>query len=191
MLYYTGVGSRDITVRERLDMISIGEHLAYARFKLRSGEAPGSDDAFTTGAEIASRNGAGSMRRLTELFVPWVGFSKTGRPVIIPDIDCSLGAVAAARDYVNRTHPAPHRLSQGAWRLHSRNPFQVLGRGLDDPSAFLIACADYDRFGIPRGGTRTAWLCARHYGVPCFNLREIGYEAVLSSIESVVYERRD
>ena len=72
-------------------------------------------------------------------------------------------------------HPAPHRLSQGAIRLHARNIYQVIGfRGQNGiKSEAVIYCADDDMEGNPKGGTRTAVVYAKQLNVPTFNIRNM------------------
>ena len=38
------------------------------------------------------------------------------------------------------------------------------------PSKFLICWAEVDKQGNPKGGTRTAWMVAKKFNIPCFNL---------------------
>ena len=60
--------------------------------------------------------------------------------------------------------------------LWNQNPLlleargMVLGRDLNTPSKFLVCWAETDKHGIPKGGTRTAWVLADREGVECFNL---------------------
>ena len=79
-------------------------------------------------------------------------------------------AVAQAEEMASSIHPAWERLSRGARGLHSQNIFQCLGATLDVPSKFLICYAEVDKHGTPKGGTRTAWECAKRNNIPCFNL---------------------
>ena len=101
-IYYTGIGSRE-TPEEILGwMQDIGWLLGKRGYTLRSGGADGADSAFEKGCDQA--NGE------KDIYIPWKNFNKRGWTKdagIVPDLE-------AAKDIVMRTHPAPHRLSQGA-----------------------------------------------------------------------------
>ena len=87
--------------------------------------------------------------------------------------DATPEAIAIAKDF----HPAWHRCSERAQKLHGRNAFQVLGHDLKTPSKFLIcwtpdgAVSDVER-SIKTGGTGTAVSIASAFGVPVYNLQQ-------------------
>lgn len=166
-LFYTGVGSRDVSEEEWDTMVGIAEWLAKS-FKLRSGKAEGSDSAFEYGVSIS---GFPSNK---EIYIPWPKFEGNQIPgeKICLDRPDSVN-YAFSRKYAKEIHPAWEKLSVGARRLHQRNIHQVLGRDLavPVPSTFLLACADSDKNGDPKGGTRTAWMLAKRFDVPCLNIR--------------------
>lgn len=154
-IYYTGIGSRE-TPEEILGwMQDIGWLLAKKGYTLRSGGADGADSAFEKGCDQA--NGK------KDVYIPWKNFNKRGWTKdagIVPDLE-------AAKEIVMRTHPAPRRLSQGAMKLHSRNPYQILGDNLNTPSDFVIA---YTPNGKLKGGTATALRLAQENNIPVYNL---------------------
>jgi hypothetical protein len=143
--YYTGVGSRK-TPKGILDLMTAIS--VYARSKgiiLRSGGALGADTAF--------EKGAGSLK---EIFYA---------------SDATPEAAAIAREF----HPAWDRCSGYARKLHARNAFQVLGRGLDSPSLCLICwtpdgCVSHTTRSQKTGGTGTAISIAEKYNVKIYNL---------------------
>jgi hypothetical protein len=146
-LYYSGVGSRD-TPPEICEIISeIAVKLEQMGYTLRSGGAKGSDEAFSS--KIKNK----------EIFIPWKGFGEG----IVPQ------ETEFAHNLIKEIHPAYDRLSQGALKLHLRNVNQVLGQDLNTPSKFLICWAKTGH-KEPIGGTRTAWMVAKKYNIPCFNL---------------------
>jgi len=154
-IYYTGIGSRETPANVLEQMENIAYLLAKCGYILRSGGAGGADSAFERGCDNAGG--------LKDIYIPWKNFNNRGWDVdagIVPNLE-------AAREIVMRTHPAPHRLSQGAMKLHSRNPYQVLGEGLANPSKFVIA---YTEGGKLKGGTATAIKLAQEYSIPVFNL---------------------
>lgn len=150
--YYTGVGSRQ-TPNEYGEVIyKIASKLSDLGFVLRSGGADGADTFFENGSKDSV------------IYLPWIGYN--GRKGRVPE-DHQL-----AYDLLENVHPYYHSLSDGAIKLHLRNINQVLGDDLDNiiKSNFLICYARIDTKGVPIGGTRTAWLIAKMYDIPCFNL---------------------
>ena len=97
---------------------------------------------------------------------------------------------ALTLQYAKELHPAWDRLSQGAKKLHQRNIHQVLGRDLENPkpSCFLLACANTDKNGDPLGGTRTAWMLAKKFNVPCFNIRGKSKKQIFEFIKPILEE---
>ncbi len=186
MFYWTGVGSRDTTEDEYEMMISLGYHIASLMGILRSGNAPGSDLAFETGYWEAYED------RLTDqiphIYVPWPSFRHGDFPNqtrYVSERNLGIEWANAAR-LISKVHPAWERLSRGARALHTRNAFQPLGARLSRPSRFLLACSDTDKHGVPKGGTRTAWVLAEQYGIPCFNIRDKTLFQVESFINSII-----
>ncbi|WNL63286.1 hypothetical protein [Citrobacter phage Tr1] len=166
-LFYTGVGSRDITDEEWDTMVAIAKWLA-KWYILRSGKASGSDSAFEYGVSISE------YKDNKEIYIPWPKFE--GNEIsgeVIPLSRPDSVNYALTLQYAKEIHPAFERLSQGAKKLHQRNVHQVLGRDLENPnpSKFLLACSDEDKHGDVKGGTRTAWMLAKKFGTPCFNIR--------------------
>lgn len=161
MKIYTGVGSRSTPI-EMLDIIqNAASVLGKQGWVLRSGGAEGADKAFEAGCDAAQ----GSKK----IYIPWRGFNNyvpNGVSIMTLDQGNRDGAI----DIIKDVHPAFNRLSRGALALHARNAYQVLGLYLDSPSQFLLCYAPTDRGGVPTGGTRTAWVVARMFNIPCFNL---------------------
>ena len=166
-LFYTGVGSRDITDEEWDTITGIAKWLA-TWFKLRSGKAAGADSAFEYGVSLSK------FPDNKEIYIPWPKFEGNeiaGEKISLDRPDSVNYALTL--QYAKEIHPAFDKLSQGAKKLHQRNVHQVLGRDVEHPvpSAFLLACADEDKNGDVKGGTRTAWMLAKKFGVPCLNIR--------------------
>ena len=154
-VYYTGIGSRETPTEILNRMADIAYALAKQGYILRSGGADGADSAFEQGCDKAKGS--------KDIYIPWKNFNNRGwdtRAGIVPDLE-------AAKEIVMRMHPAPQRLSQGAMKLHSRNPYQILGDGLSTPSTFVIS---YTKDGKLVGGTATALRLAAEHGIPVYNL---------------------
>lgn len=148
-MYYTGVGSRETPKEIGIVINKIALKLQDLGYTLRSGHAGGADTFFEE--NITEK----------EIFIPWKSFGNG----IVPEYS------SYADSLLQEIHPAYNKLTQGAKKLHLRNVNQVLGQDLNTPSKFLICWADTDTKGIPKGGTRTAWLVAEKFDVPCFNLK--------------------
>ena len=149
--YYTGVGSRETPENIRSIINKLSLKLQEEGYVLRSGGADGADTFFEEKVV------------LKDIFIPWNDFNKVVHGVIPFETKFS-------HDILKEIHPAYDKLSQGAVKLHLRNVNQILGEHLDSPSSFLVCWAPVDKNNIPKGGTRTAWLVAKKYNIPCFNL---------------------
>lgn len=148
MLYYTGIGSRETPDEIQQAMTKIATILSGANYILRSGGADGADKAFENGA------------KLKEIYIPWRGFNGSTSTLI-------KGEDATARRIASTIHPAWHRCTEPARKLHTRNIFQVLGADLNIKSQFVI-CWTSD--GKPSGGTATAMNLAMNNNIPVFNM---------------------
>lgn len=163
-MHYTGIGSRKTPAPVMAAIKQMALMLAKQGYTVRSGGAEGADTAFEQGAiERLVR----SPKQLYDIYLPWAGFN--GRPSNL-NYHCSSTYDAEACDIAKAIHPDWSELSRGGKTLHTRNVYQVLGAKLNSPSDFLICWAPFNDKGIPKGGTRTAWVLARQHGIPCFNL---------------------
>lgn len=155
---YAGIGSRQ-TPREVLDLfVSLGYWFGAWGLTLRSGAAPGADSAFERGA-VQSRS-------RMEIFLPWRGFggraAGAGRVVV-----ADAGVLAEAERLAREFHPAWHRCSDAARKLHTRNVFQVMGADLKSPSLFVVC---WTPGGAGTGGTGQAIRLAAANDIPVFDL---------------------
>lgn len=169
MAYYTGIGSRQ-TPAAILDMMTkLASFLARDGWTLRSGGADGADTAFHLGVlhYVLATDG---VKYPADVYIPWNGFN--GHQEGDDFITCAnkLSNWPEAEKIAARVHPAWDMCSRGAKALHARNTYQVLGDNLNQPSKFLVCWAPVDTKGVPKGGTRTAWVLAEENGVECFNL---------------------
>jgi hypothetical protein len=153
--FYAGIGSRQAPDWA----LELAEEFARrAREKgwtLRSGHAPGMDQAFERGAEQDA-----------EVYLPWPQFESK--------VPCRARYVCDHASRVSQQiasgfHPNWENLSNGARCLHGRNVHQVLGPNLEEPklSIFVLCWTPEGRGG---GGTGQAIRIAQHYGVPVYDL---------------------
>lgn len=163
--FWTGVGSRETPIEVMDFMVEVAFKLAQDGWILRSGGADGADTAFEQGARRAL------MDKQPDIYIPWWGFNNCNEKTIFKCLKSfTLEKTILSEKIASEIHPAWEKLSNGAKALHTRNVFQVMGDDLNDPSKFLICWAKMDKSNTPIGGTRTAWVLAKQYGVPCYNL---------------------
>ena len=127
-LIYAGIGSRATPRPVLAAMTKMAAWLARTGWHLASGGADGADTAFAGGAPAGQRT----------LYLPWPGYNGHVGP------DCrtlSRSALSASMEIAARLHPAWHRCSSAARKLHARNaaialwrpvgPSRRCGRGMD------------------------------------------------------------
>lgn len=162
--WYAGIGSRETPpeMLERMQQVAIA--LARRGWGLRSGGAPGADDAFETGALAAG--GA------CQSFWPWRGFGRSSNGVVAS----TLPGWAATEEIAARHHPAYASLSRGVRALMRRNVLQVLGPDAASPSRFVAMWAPRARFDPEgricdcAGGTGQAVRLAYARRIPVLHL---------------------
>jgi predicted Rossmann-fold nucleotide-binding protein len=114
---YAGIGNRKTPPEGQRLAVRVGRRLAELGWILRTGGAPGADQAFLQGA----RAGRGRV----ELFLPWPRYEGFGpEPGVYPAPVPEAFALAA------EIHPVWERLSQTVRTLHARNVHQILGPSL-------------------------------------------------------------
>jgi hypothetical protein len=157
---YAGIGSRQTPPDICAACERIGSALASRGFTLRSGGAPGADDAFEAGAIAAS--GA------TEIYLPrrtYRGSASNLHPEGLGE-----GIWRDAELVAERFHGDWSRVrSSHARALLTRDSFQVLGQDLRSPSRFVIA---WTEDGMASGGTGQAIRIAQAHAIPVLNLRD-------------------
>ena len=153
-MYYAGIGSRE-TPKVVCDMMyKIGAAHADLGLTLRSGGAIGADIAFERGCDSIDST-------LKQIF-----YATNNKGVIVPEYIMQQALVLAGQ-----VHPAWHRCSDYAKRLHARNCMQILGPDLNTPSTFVVC---WTKDGGPTGGTGQASRVAMANGIPIYNLYNQG-----------------
>lgn len=158
MKYYTGIGSRTISPSEYTTLVYIGKTLKGEGWTVRSGGADGSDSAF------------GEADPEGDHFVPWRDFAKLKGLHEINVNQFQPKILERANQIASEYHPIWNSLKPAVQLLHARNVFQILGHNLDNPSKFVVLCADQDKNGV-KGGTGQSVRLARSLNIPCFNIR--------------------
>jgi|LSQX01.1.fsa_nt_gb hypothetical protein len=152
MIFYAGIGSRKAPEHILKFMRGMGRVLASAGLVLRSGHSPGSDVAFEEGHSAAG----GRM----EIYLPWRRFNGSSSALYGMEKLAEAGAVAGEH------HPGWTKMSNGAKMCIARNVFQVMGRGLDSPSAFVVGWSG------GKGGTEFTFCLADSMNIPVVRLEE-------------------
>lgn len=174
MKYFTGVGGRMAPAAEMQLLMELAYKLTSEGIYNRTGGADGADTAVWNGTVKYWKDSPpkASWVYADRLYVPWNGFkghyvsSKWGW-IQSPE---SLGVQKEAEYIAKQVHTHWGNLKQAGRAFHTRNVLQVLGDFLNKPSDVLICWAITDKWGIPKGGTRTAWVLAKEHKVPCYNL---------------------
>lgn len=166
-LIYTGIGSRNTPEPILHIMVHIASTMAPGGWFLRTGFAAGADQAFGLGVENALGSDGGGMIN----YLPWPQFNDA--PHASDDVRFMTPFVGSpdlydqAQDIASQYHPAWHRCSQGAKKMHTRNVAQLLGEDLQSPSRLVIG---YTNDGKDSGGTGQTFRMARGLGIEVFNL---------------------
>ena len=167
-LTYAGIGSRATPSDVLHDMTRMAAWLARRGWHLHSGGAAGADSAFAAGAPPERRT----------VFLPWPGYRGCQGPdcrtLTAERIQVCLGIAAAL-------HPAWHRCSPVARKLHARN-VSILAADTDMP-VHAVVC--FTIRGAIAGGTGMGIRIARRYGIPVLNLGVLHPRAVCERLEEI------
>ncbi len=211
MRYYTAVGSRDTPKEYFSSMANLSRRLRELGWVFRSGKADGADAIFQVGAQTAMK--ADLEGKYGEVYKAWKSFNTNPNSLLPFETESGYklynwwdicvedkALIAKAEEIVSEIHPfwkaekdaivagkpLEKTMSKGAKSLHTRNVFQVLGRDLETPSEFLVCYAPVDKDGIPKGGTRTAYLLAMDYHIPRFNFATQSKEEIYGAIKEII-----
>lgn len=174
---YAGIGSRETPKPILSIMRKFAEAVAETHI-LRSGGAPGADQAFFEGAKSWCKRNNVPMEQKMEIFVPWDGFNRfktsQGKHIYC---DIPHGAYMIAEKY----HPNYSRLREPVKHLMARNTCQIMGRLLNDSVDYVVC---YTSDGKSSGGTGQALRIAEAHNITVYNLfYKDAYEFVLNIIE--------
>jgi hypothetical protein len=162
---YAGIGSRSTPQDVLKLMEDLAERLSVAGWRLRSGGAPGADEAFELGAEEVDAE-----HETYRVDSGWCGMTD-----LTPG-----GPTRAAFELAASVHPAWPRCSEWVRALHARNCHEVLGPELNHPVRFVVCWTpdgSIDGASRESGGTGQALRVAARYSVPIFNLQRPDHRA--------------
>lgn len=155
-MIYAGIGSRSTPIEVIDKMIALSSYMATQGHLLRSGAADGADRAFEHGCD----NAGGTK----EIWLPWRGFNGSKSDLILPEFGAQFDRAMALAESV---HPAWHRCTSAAVRLHARNVLQILGADFNTPVDRVIC---WTPNAAIVGGTATALRLAQQYNIEIVNL---------------------
>lgn len=173
LMTYAGIGTRHLRKGEKTRIEKWAAWLKQKGYVCISGNADGADIAFQQGS-----------RGSCYIMLPFPNFNKAMYNYEIPGSciqACNVGETSEGLHSVDKYHPAPDRLTQGARALMARNYHQVCGLWTEGgavlvPAAdFVMCCADESSDGQVLGGTGQAARIAHHMGIPVFNMRRPGF----------------
>lgn len=152
---YAGIGSRKAPPDILTVMKELGKDLSSLGLLLRSGGAPGADNAFESGCDTSPNP------QLKEIFLPWKEFNNHKSNLYLPS--------PKAFERAKEIHPNWKKCSIAAKKLHARNIHQILGKDLTSPVNLVVYWA-LEKNGVVQGGTATAVNLAKSLNIPTYNL---------------------
>ena len=168
-LRWAGIGARKTPGPVLADMTALARQMAGAGFHLASGGAEGADAAFAAGTPVGQRT----------LWLPWRGYNDLAGP------DCRTLSRERMRECLaiaEEHHPAWHRCTEGAKKMHARNAAILLGPDLDRP-ADAIVCWTED--GKVEGGTGEALRIAASRNIPVLNLATMDMQTAWTKLQQL------
>ena len=167
--FYAGVGARATPDHVLTLMTQVARQLEQSGWRLRTGGAVGADKAFAAGVHGPAK---------TE-FLPWPGYNNITGPSARP---LSRAELNICLEIAAENHPAWHKCSPAARKLHARNVAIVAGPYADTPCRAMLVWTPGARV---TGGSGTAIRIARHFDVPVLNLyRPVSLEQIIEFVDS-------
>ena len=167
-LTYAGIGARATPPAILEHMTVMAAWLARKGWYLHSGGAAGADTAFATGAPQEPADTVPALARLP-------GPRGAGLPHALAEQMDRCLAIAAT------LHPAWHRCSPAARKLHARNA-AILGAGTREPVHAVVA---WSVGGAVTGGTGMSIRIAQAHDIPVLNLGVLHPRAVCRRLEEI------
>lgn len=165
---YAGIGARQSPRHVLTGMTEIAADYRQGGWTLRTGHAPGADQAFERGAGENA-----------EHYKPWADYENRVPALGVVMNEPTEHAYTLAAQF----HPNWPACSRGARALLARNLHILLGPTLDDPDAYdPVACVWCWTFhGRATGGTGHAIRAARAHDILVFDLGTPGWTRWLNT----------
>lgn len=156
---YAGIGSRETPNHILVVMTEFAQLATEYDWVLRSGGAPGADQAFELGAAKK------------EIYLPSRGFYDNPSPLYPP--------TTSAMQMAAKCHPIWKGLQPFPKLLVARNMHQIFGFDMNSPVEFVICwtrdgCESYKTYTRNTGGTGSAISAASRADIPVYNLYNKG-----------------
>lgn len=155
---YAGIGSRKTPANILALMTRLAGALMADGWILRSGGAPGADEAFRAGC---------TNPLLHEIYLPGESFNGHTSDLTGFYAGPECRGWPEAQESVDKCHPNPAALNDFARALMARNALQVLGRDCRQPVGMVVC---WTLGGQVAGGTGQALRIAADYNIPVRNL---------------------
>lgn len=167
------IGSRDLTPEQLGLCQEIGRLIALNGFELHSGNAPGADQAYASGANQVNPE-------LVHLHLPWPGFKREavwrGNQVHVYPFD----GVRFYVDIAAECHPKWDYLRDYAKKLHARNVSILM------PARKKVdVCVAWPSERVGGGGTGQGMRIAEAYGIRLVDLRRTPAQQVVSWLQDL------
>lgn len=160
-MIYTGIGARNTPPSICESMTYMARFMAKFGATLRSGGAPGADQAFELGCD----SGGGTK----EIYLPYQGFCGNQSPL--------FGSTKEARLLAAHYHPNWSNVGDTGRDYLARDGYQVLGLDLKTPTKFIICYTDDGKI---KGGTAQALRIAADpaWNIPVFNMGSMSQDEI-------------
>ncbi len=169
ILRWAGIGARKTPGPVLADMTALARQMADAGFHLASGGAEGADSAFVAGTPVEQRT----------LWLPWRGYNELAGP------DCRTLSRERMRECLviaEEHHPAWHRCTDGAKKMHARNAAILLGPDLDRPVDAIVCWTEE---GKVEGGAGMALRIAASRNIPVLNLATVDMQTAWTKLQQL------
>jgi hypothetical protein len=183
-MIFTGIGSRDTPSSVLTEMMNIGAWARSKGHRVYSGHAEGADWGFESNAKRSDLSFITGAQEACTIFLPWSSFNPhliSKAKVVTPYPTEFL------KSLVEKYHPAPGRLSRGAYSLMLRNGCQIFGtEGMRHTQAVVCWTSDYKN---PSGGTSHAIRIATAHNIPVLNMSNAVYNnstKIISFLENML-----
>lgn len=159
-MVFACIGSRETPDDVLFRLKALGKAFVWAGHLIVSGNCAGPDQAFARGGNSVDET-------KVSLFVPWCGYEAQAihpaNMVFVLDF-MDVARVQAAAEIGQALHPAWHRLSLAARRMHTRNVLLV--QEADRVYGYL----NHEKLG--KGGTGMGFRVAKHLSIPTWDLSD-------------------
>ncbi len=182
------IGSREASVEHCEVLENAAVEIMTLGGKGDSGGAGGLDTALTNAIRTMMTDTGFEGSVFGTIHLPWDGFNDLhagdlGGACVVNNHDF---IIKLAETLAKVARGGYYGLGRGGRSLHSRNPYQILGRNLIDPVNVVLTSAPFNNRGKVTGGTGTACSIANAMEILVINLQKPhGMEQLMSLLEGL------